>query len=313
VAQAAAHRRLADPGGRYRGDGGWAYLLLGRTPAWLPWLRTVVLLSGLLAAAAVLAMPATARLAATGWGRAALAAVPVTLALTAALAGPAAYSITTAATAHTGALPAAGPAVAGAFGGGPGGQGGAGPGRGQLPGGARAPGGPAGFPGGASGTGSAPARSTGGGSAGAGFPQADGAGGVPGGGGGTGSARAGGPGGLGGNTQVATALTRLLMRGAAGHRWAAATVGAESAAPLQLAIGEPVMAIGGFNGTDDAPTLAGFEHMVAAGEIHYFVGANQASFGGGSGLAAQITTWVRVHFTAETVGGVTVYDLTKAR
>ncbi len=73
------------------------------------------------------------------------------------------------------------------------------------------------------------------------------------------------------------------------------------------------MAIGGFNGTDDAPTLAEFERLAAAGEIHYFVGANQASFGGGSGAAAQITAWVRAHFTGRTVGGVTVYDLTKAR
>ncbi len=112
---------------------------------------------------------------------------------------------------------------------------------------------------------------------------------------------------------MAAALTTLLVRGAAGSRWAAATVGAESAAPLQLASGEAVMAIGGFNGTDDAPTLAEFEHLVAAGEIRYFVGANQASFGGGSGPAAQITAWVRAHFTAETVGGVTVYDLTRAR
>jgi 4-amino-4-deoxy-L-arabinose transferase-like glycosyltransferase len=293
----------------------WAYLLLGRTPPWLPWLRTVVLLCGLLAATAVVAMPAMARLAATGRGRTALAAVPVTLALIAALAGPAAYSIDTAATVHTGALPSAGPAVTGAFGGGPGGgfPGGAVPGRGQLPGGARAPGGSGGFPGGASGTGSAPARGTGGGSGGAGFPQAGRTGGIAGGApGGAGGARAGGPGGLGGNTQVAAALTRLLVHGAAGYRWAAATVGAESAAPLQLASGEPVMAIGGFNGTDDAPTLAELERMVAAGEIHYFVGANQASFGGGSGPAAQITAWVRAHFTAETVGGVSVYDLTRA-
>ena len=296
----------------------WAYLLLGRTPAWLPWLRATVLMCGLVAAAAVLAMPAMRRLAATGRGRTALAAVPVTLALIAALAGPAAYGIDTAATAHTGALPAAGPAVTGAFGGGPGGGfPGARPGRGQLPGGARAPGSSAGFPGGASGTGGAAAGGTGGGSAGAGFPQAGGTGtgGAPGGvPGGAGSTRAGGPGGgLGGSTQVATALTRLLVRGAAGYRWTAATVGAESAAPLQLASGEPVLAIGGFNGTDDAPTLDQFERMVAAGEIHYFVGANQASFGGGSGPAAQITAWVRAHFTAETVGGVTVYDLTKAR
>jgi len=288
----------------------WAYLLLGRTPAWLLWLRTAVLLCGLLAAAGLLAMPAMARLAATRRGRAALAAVPVTLALIAALAGPAAYSIDTAAAAHTGALPSAGPAVTGAFGGGPGGgfPGGAVPRRGQLPGGARAPGG---FSGGAGGTGGAPARGTAGGS---GFQQAGSTGGFPGGApGGAGGARAGGPAGLGGNTQVAAALTRLLVRGAAGYRWAAATVGAESAGPLQLASGEPVMAIGGFNGTDDAPTLAEFEHMVVAGEIHYFVGANQASFGGGSGPAAQITAWVRAHFTAETVGGVTIYDLTKAR
>ena len=43
------------------------------------------------------------------------------------------------------------------------------------------------------------------------------------------------------------------------------------------------------------------------------MGANQASFGGGSGAAAQITAWVRDRFTAETVGGVTVYDLARTR
>jgi 4-amino-4-deoxy-L-arabinose transferase-like glycosyltransferase len=298
----------------------WAYVLLNRTPAWLPWLRAVILPCGLAAAVAVLAVPAVARLAGTGRGRMALAAVPAAAGLVAVLAGPAAYSIDTAATAHTGALPAAGPAVTGTFGGGgPGGgfpAGGAGPGRGRVPGGAQAPGGTGratgGLPSGTSGTGGAPARGAGGsGRAGGSFARAGapsgarGAAGLPGG--------TGGPGGLSGNTQVAAALTRLIRDGAAGHRWAAATVGAESAAPLQLATGEPVMAIGGFNGTDDAPTLAEFEHLVAAGEIHYFVGTSQASFGGGSGPAAQITAWVRAHFTAETVGGVAVYDLARAR
>ena len=76
---------------------------------------------------------------------------------------------------------------------------------------------------------------------------------------------------------------------------------------------DPVMAIGGFNGSDGAPTLAEFQRLVAAGEIHYFVGANQASFGGGSSAAAQITAWVRAHFAAEPVCGVSMYDLTRAR
>ena len=125
------------------------------------------------------------------------------------------------------------------------------------------------------------------------------------------AARAGGiGGGLGGNTQVSSAVTKLLTSGAAGYRWAAATVGAESAAPFQLASGEPVMAIGGFNGTDQAPTLAQFKTMVAAHEVHYFIGANGHTFGGGSGDAAQITSWVESHFTKQTVGGETVYNLT---
>ena len=31
---------------------------------------------------------------------------------------------------------------------------------------------------------------------------------------------------------------------------------------------------------------------------------------GGSGVAAQITAWMKAHFTAKTVGGATVCDLT---
>ena len=283
----------------------WGYVLLDRAAGWLPWLRGVVVVTGALAAALVLAAPAPARrggpVPLPGRARGgALAVLAVPLALISALAGPAAYSIATAATAHTGALPAAGPAVASFGGPGGGGQGGTGPGGARIPGGGTARGGtgtaggpPGQFPGSTGGT--PPTSGTGA----QGSPRA--------------RSQAGGPGGLGGDTQVAATLTRLLRGGAAGYRWAAATVGSESAAPLQLASGDPVMAIGGFNGSDGAPTLAEFQRLVAAGEIHYFVGANQASFGGGSGAAAQITSWVRAHFTAETVGGVTVCDLTRAR
>ncbi|HWN00797.1 MAG TPA: glycosyltransferase family 39 protein, partial [Streptosporangiaceae bacterium] len=47
----------------------WAYILLDRTPDWLPWLRWVVLVAGVAAAGLVLAGPALARLAAVPGSR----------------------------------------------------------------------------------------------------------------------------------------------------------------------------------------------------------------------------------------------------
>ena len=299
----------------------WAYILLGRTPDWLPWLRWVVLLAGVAAAGLVLAGPplarlgaarlAAARLAASQRARLALAAATLGLALVAGLAGPAAYALDTVGTAHTGAIPSAGPQAAG-FGGPGGGQGGspgAGPsGRGTAGTGApngTAPGGTApggtgsAAPGGTAGTGTAPGGTAGGASAG-GMPR-----GGQGGDGGFGSG-----GGLGGDTTVSSALTRLLEQDAARYRWVAASEGSESAAPLELATGDAVMAIGGFNGTDPWPTLAVFKELVARHEIHYYVGQGSRSFGGGRGSSA-IAAWVAAHFKKQTVGGQTVYDLTK--
>ena len=300
---------------------GWAWVLLGRSAGWYPWLRVAILAAALGAAAAILApRRPLAALAGAGRGRLFLTAVPVSLAVAAGLGGPLAYSINTAATAHTGALPSAGPAVAAGFGPGrfgPGGFGGfgnrfRGVAGGQFPGGA-------GTGGRRGGTGRirrgragrhrpAPGGSFGGQAGGGQSP-----GGFGGGQGGTGRFRGGfggGPGGgLGGNTQVSSALTTLLTAGSAGYTWTAATVGSESAAPLQLATGKPVLAIGGFNGTDPTPSLAQFERLVSEHKIHYFVGQNRSSFGGGSGAAPEIASWVESHFTARTVGGVTVYDL----
>jgi len=74
-----------------------------------------------------------------------------------------------------------------------------------------------------------------------------------------------------------------------------------------------VMAIGGFNGTDPAPTLAQFQRYVHDGKIHYFIGGGSGPGSAGtSSSASEITAWVQQNFTATTVGGVTVYDLTTA-
>jgi hypothetical protein len=110
---------------------------------------------------------------------------------------------------------------------------------------------------------------------------------------------------------VSSALVKALE--ATTTRWAAATDGSSSAASLELATGgQAVMAIGGFTGSDPAPTLAQFKAYVAAGDITYYIAGGQGGGpGGGGGNASQITAWVKAHFTAKTIGGQTVYVLHK--
>ncbi|GAB2988036.1 glycosyltransferase family 39 protein [Amycolatopsis acidiphila] len=134
----------------------------------------------------------------------------------------------------------------------------------------------------------------------------------------TGGGPGGGRGGIGGLLTTSTpgeALVSLLQKDSGSYTWAAATVGSNPAASYQLAADVPVMAVGGFNGTDPAPTLAQFQQYVHDGKIHYFVGTGTSmgmgSRGGsGSDDAQEIAQWVAQNFTATTVDGTTVYDLT---
>lgn len=126
----------------------------------------------------------------------------------------------------------------------------------------------------------------------------------------------GGPPGFLGATRPGAELTALLLADSGDYTWTAATVGSNNAAGYQLATGTPVMAIGGFNGTDPAPTLAQFQSDVAAGRIHYFIDAPMMGPHGdssGSDAAARISDWVKANFAARVVGSggdsVTVYDL----
>jgi 4-amino-4-deoxy-L-arabinose transferase-like glycosyltransferase len=106
-------------------------------------------------------------------------------------------------------------------------------------------------------------------------------------------------------------LVALLTQDADRYTWVAAAVGSNSAAAVQLATGRPVMAIGGFNGSDPTPTLEQFQELVAEGRIHWFLGGGRMGRSmGGSDTAQQISAWVAQRFTATTVGGAVVYDLT---
>lgn len=85
----------------------------------------------------------------------------------------------------------------------------------------------------------------------------------------------GGPGGKGssllGGGSASEEVIDLLLQNASGYRWAAATTGSQNAASYQLASELPVMAIGGFNGTDPAPTLEQFKEYVEQGQIRYYI------------------------------------------
>ena len=76
------------------------------------------------------------------------------------------------------------------------------------------------------------------------------------------------------------------------------------------------MSLGGFNGSDPYPTLEQFQQYVADGEVHYYIAGG--GFGGGGGqmggssTTSEIQSWVEDNFTATTVDGVTLYDLTQA-
>jgi hypothetical protein len=128
-----------------------------------------------------------------------------------------------------------------------------------------------------------------------------------------GTTTGGGAGGLLQGSDPSDELTAQLLEDADSYTWVAAAVGSNSASGYQLATEEPVMAIGGFNGSDPSPTLAQFQEYVANGEIHWFIGGSGLGQSmGGSDASSEIATWVEESFTATTVDGVTLYDLTGA-
>ncbi len=127
-------------------------------------------------------------------------------------------------------------------------------------------------------------------------------------GGGFGGVRNGVPG--DGQDSVSTSLTALLNRSSGSFTWVAATSSSMSAAPIELATGKAVMAIGGFNGGDRAITLAHFKQLVAERKIHYYVGSTGGGGAPGGNANTEIASWVASTFTATTVGGATLYDLT---
>ncbi|WP_330474940.1 glycosyltransferase family 39 protein [Terrabacter sp. C0L_2] len=224
-------------------------------------------------------MAAALLILATRWMHARAVPFVLAAALVAGLAGPGAYAVSTTAQGHSGSIVTAGPA-----------------------GSSRGPGGAGGFGGGGtppSLPGQTGTQQGANGTTQQGGPQTGGTG--------------GGMGGLLDASTPSTAVVAALSADASSYTWVAAAVGSQTAAGLQLGTQLPVMAIGGFNGSDPSPTLAQFQQYVANGQIHYFAGGGRG-FGnqnGGSSASSEISSWVQENFTPVTIDGSTFYDLTQ--
>jgi 4-amino-4-deoxy-L-arabinose transferase-like glycosyltransferase len=196
----------------------------------------------------------------------------VVLAVAVLLGGPVAYAFDSAQTAFTGGDPAAGPQVAAqgsAFGGAGGGPGG------QAP---------AGF-----GAGRAPGAATG--AAGA-RPGA------------TGGTVAGA-----GDQALSSSVTDYLVANRGGARWIVAVTSANQAGSIELATGQPVMAMGGFTGSDPVPTLEQLQADVVSGALRFvIVGGQGGGPGNGAGDASARTAWIQASCTQVTSISSSLYD-----
>lgn len=260
--------------------GGWAVALLVASAESFSWLCWPVGAITVVAAGLVLA---------SGRGRAVLRSGLVAV-LVAGMLGTGVYAVATASTGHTGSIPSVG-TVSSSFGTTGGTSGGPGPGSA-----------------GRGGPGASAASDTAAGSDAAGSDAPDGTG-RPGGGGSAPGQGGGGPG-SGGTTSAELTSLLAATRSSSGTTWAAAVATSQTAASLELASGTAVMSTGGWSGSDSAVTLAEFRSEVEQGRIAYYVAAGQGGGGGQSdSTSSRIATWVAEHYTATTVGGQTVYDL----
>jgi 4-amino-4-deoxy-L-arabinose transferase-like glycosyltransferase len=138
--------------------------------------------------------------------------------------------------------------------------------------------------------------------------SADGRGGPQGGGG-----FAGGAGGPGGGDAVSSSLTDYLVANRGNATWIVAVTSANQAGSIELATGLPVMAMGGFSGTDPAPGLAQLQSLVASGQLRYvIVGGRGGGPGGGNATTSEINSWVQANGTVVSSVNSNLYDLAGA-
>lgn len=122
------------------------------------------------------------------------------------------------------------------------------------------------------------------------------------------------------SARAESTLVSFLLENRHDTTWLATVNSANESAPIQLSSGQPVMAIGGFNGSDSTLTLSQLKQLVKQGKVRYYVvNSRQGKSGSPSGISgpggnSEILLWVKSTGSKVDYGGTqyTVYDLSAA-
>ena len=112
-------------------------------------------------------------------------------------------------------------------------------------------------------------------------------------------------------SQADSQLVQYLLQHQNGATWLVAVASANESAAIQLTSGQPVMAVGGFNGSDTPLTLEQFKQLVKAGKVNYYAISAYGHGGSPGGGNNEITAWVKQTGTVVNYGGsdVILYKL----
>lgn len=99
---------------------------------------------------------------------------------------------------------------------------------------------------------------------------------------------------------VAPGLVAYLERHRDGARYLVAATGSDFAAPIGLATRAPIVTLGGFNGSEPAPTVAQLAALVRAGELRYVL----LALPGGSPASVSRGRWITSHCTLVSMPGL---------
>jgi hypothetical protein len=104
-------------------------------------------------------------------------------------------------------------------------------------------------------------------------------------------------------------VVEYLIANRGGSTWIVAANGSMEAGALQLAAGQPVMAMGGFNGSDPAPTPDQLKAHIAGGHVRFVIAGGGAGLPGGSNVGSTRNAWVTANCVAVTIAGTAVTSL----